>query len=301
MKNPEVNLKENVFKVPTFSPYHELYAYEALWLQQGATFKRIADYFRENPNLLPSDLVRPQEVKHAKEMMEQILADPSLEDIGVRVEGSFDYPSTLKDARNPLRVFYYQGWWDLIHTPSVAVVGARKVSDDGIKRTQKLVKNLVRDGYTIVSGLAEGVDTAAHTTALQLGGKTFAVIGTPLNEIYPKKNRKLQEEIRDNYLVISQVPFLRYAKQDYRSNRSFFPERNITMSALTDATVIVEASDTYGTLFQARAAIDQGRKLFILESCFQNPNISWPAKYLAKGAIRVKSYEDIKKQLHHDI
>ena len=73
------------------------------------------------------------------------------------------------------------------------------------------------------------------------------------------------------------------------------------MSALTDATVIVEASDTSGTLFQARAAIDQGRKLFILESCFQNPNISWPAKYLAKGAIRVKSYEDIKKQLHHDI
>ncbi|MDH8206440.1 DNA-processing protein DprA, partial [Klebsiella pneumoniae] len=77
----------------------------------------------------------------------------------------------------------------------------------------------------------------------------------------------------------SQVPFQRYLDQDYRSNRIFFPERNITMSALTKATIIVEASDTSGTLTQARAALAQGRKLFILESCFQNPSISWPAKY----------------------
>lgn len=116
-----------------------------------------------------------------------------------------------------------------------------------------------------------------------MGGNTIAVIGTPLSHNYPKQNVKLQKKIRENFLLISQVPFQRYLDQDYRSNRIFFPERNITMSALTKATIIVEASDTSGTLTQARAALAQGRKLFILESCFQNPSISWPAKYEALG------------------
>ncbi|EFK6515218.1 DNA-processing protein DprA, partial [Escherichia coli] len=96
---------------------------------------------------------------------------------------------------------------------------------------------------------------------------------------------------------ISQVPFHRYLEQDYRSNRIFFPERNVTMSALTEATIIIEASETSGTLTQARAALAQGRKLFILESCFRNPSITWPARFEAQGAIRVRNYEDIRRHL----
>ena len=107
----------------------------------------------------------------------------------------------------------------------------------------------------------------------------------------------LQEFISKNHLLISQVPFIRYENQDYRMNRLFFPERNVTMSAITEATVIVEASDTSGTLIQARAALQQKRKLFILDSCFKNPSISWPSKYEKKGAIRVRDYEDIKQHL----
>ncbi|QBY43750.1 DNA-processing protein DprA [Arsenophonus nasoniae] len=114
---------------------------------------------------------------------------------------------------------------------------------------------------------------------------------------YPKQNIELQQRIRENYLLISQVPFKRYLDQDYRTNRLFFPERNATMSALSEATIIVEASDTSGTLTQARAALDQGRKLFILDSCFKNSTISWPEKYEARGAIRVKNYQDIKDNL----
>ncbi|WP_250205809.1 DNA-processing protein DprA, partial [Escherichia coli] len=97
--------------------------------------------------------------------------------------------------------------------------------------------------------------------------------------------------------LISQVPFHRYLEQDYRSNRIFFPERNVTMSALTEATIIIEASETSGTLTQARAALAQGRKLFILESCFRNPSITWPARFEAQGAIRVRNYEDIRRHL----
>lgn len=208
-----------------------------------------------------------------------------------------EYPQKLRDARHPIEVLYYQGWWDLVNTPSVAVVGSRKVSDEGVRRTRKLVRCLVNDGFTIVSGLAEGVDTCAHKTALEFGGKTIAVIGTPLSHNYPKQNSELQKKIREEFLLISQVPFQRYLDQDFRSNRIFFPERNVTMSALTEATIIVEASDTSGTLIQARAALAQGRKLFILDSCFHNSSISWPAKYEAQGAIRVRDYDDIRKHL----
>ncbi|WP_223795894.1 DNA-processing protein DprA [Marinobacter sp. F4216] len=295
--SPELDFSERDFTIPAISPYQEMCAYEALWVRKGSTFKRVADLFRDVPSCLPSELVSESEILEASTRLNQLFTKYQLEDLGVRVEGSIEYPSKLKDARNPLRVFYYQGWWDLISTPSVAVVGARKVSENGIRRTRKLVNHLVNDGFTIASGLAEGVDTTAHETALAAGGKTFAVIGTPLTHIYPKKNQALQERLRKEFLIISQVPFLRYETQDYRSNRAFFPERNITMSALTDATIIVEASDTSGTLYQARAAIDQGRKLFILDSCFRNTSITWPEKYLKKGAIRVRDYEDIRKNL----
>ena len=156
---------------------------------------------------------------------------------------------------------------------------------------------LVEAGYTIVSGLAKGVDTVAHATAIACGGNTIAVIGTPITESYPPENRQLQEEIAEKYLLISQVPICRYAEQDYRSNRLFFPERNVTMSAISQATVIVEASDTSGTLAQARAALQQGRKLFILDSCFLNTELSWPRHFEAQGAIRVTSIDDIQAAL----
>ena len=90
---------------------------------------------------------------------------------------------------------------------------------------------------------------------------------------------------------------MRYESQDYRLNRFFFPERNVTMSALTEATVIVEAGQTSGTLIQARAALDQGRKLFILDSCFRDSRLSWPDKFAGKGAVRVRDYDDIRRHL----
>lgn len=97
----------------------------------------------------------------------------------------------------------------------------------------------------------------------------------------------------DEFLVISQVPIIRYSRQTWQGNRLFFPERNATMSALTEATVIVEAGNTSGTLIQARHAIQQGRKLFILDSCFRNSELTWPAQYLESGAIRISEFEEI--------
>jgi DNA processing protein len=146
--------------------------------------------------------------------------------------------------------------------------------------------------------LAAGIDTAALTAAVERGGPVAAVIGTPLGVVYPRENRGLQELIARDHLLISQVPVLRYAVQAPPQNRLFFPERNVTMSALTEGTIIVEAGETSGTLTQARAALHQGRKLFILDSCFNRTDITWPARFEAEGAIRVRTSEDIWAALH---
>ena len=247
---------------------------------------------------MPSELVSEEEIDTALRRVRDQIAHAKIHDFGVRVHGAEDYPDRLRDAAHPVEFLYYRGWWDLIDSPKrIAIVGSRSVSDDGLRRTRKLVKLLVQDGYTIVSGLAKGVDTAAHTTAIDNGGSTIAVIGTPITEYYPPENRALQDLIAEKFLLVSQVPIWRYSTQDYRSNRLFFPERNATMSALAQATVIVEASDTSGTLAQARAALQQGRKLFILDNCFRNPKLTWPAKFQDQGAIRVTGIDDIRAAL----
>lgn len=279
------------------SPQLELGAYEELWLQKGSTFKRIAEKFEEDPSALPSDFVDPNiALQRFHEVIEYLNAR-GVTRFGTRIHHAGEYPLRLREAKHPVELLYYQGIWELSELPSVAIVGSRKASDDGKRRAARLAKMFVERDYVIVSGLATGIDTAAHTAALQAGGRTIGVLGTPLGESYPKENVDLQKLIADEHLLISQVPVLRYSVANIRSNRFFFPERNATMSALTQGTVIVEAAETSGTLTQARAAMYQGRKLFILNSCFERDDINWPAQYEEQGAIRVKEPDDIWQHL----
>ena len=281
------------------SPYRELGAHEALWLRDGMTVKGLADLFREaHPGAVPSDFIDEDEaVEHANEAI-QVLKDAGVDSFGVRVHGAGEYPERLRDARHPVELLCYQGWWELAGTPSVAVVGTRKPSEDGRRRARKMARKLAEAGFTVVSGLAEGIDTEAHTAAMEApDGRTVAVIGTPLSDVYPRANRALQERIARDYLLVSQIPILRYRRQNFRVNRFFFPERNVTMSALTQATVIIEAGESSGTLTQARAAFYQGRKLFILDSCFNRTGLTWPARFERQGAIRVRDFEDVERNL----
>lgn len=276
----------------TISPRREIGAYEALWLEQGATFKTLADRFAKDPTALPSDMVSPSVADACANEVFAIFAKAGVSRFGVRINHAGDYPKKLRDARYPVELLYYQGAWELTEARAVAVVGSRKASPEGVKRAQQIARALVQRDFTVVSGLAEGIDTAAHTEALAENGRTIAVLGTPLSSVYPAANRALQERIANEQLVISQVPVLRYGRQAPPQNRLFFPERNVTMSALTEATIIVEAGETSGSLTQARAALHQGRKLFILDSCFQK-GLTWPARFEAEGAIRVRTAEDI--------
>lgn len=281
----------------TISPFKEMAAYEALWNIDNITFKRLAEIFSKTPDALPSDYISEDEIEYYSELLKPYLLRNSIK-TNIILNYTFDYPIKLRDAKYPVELLYYSGNIDLLKTRGVAVVGSRNPSELGIRRARKLVKLLVQDNITIFSGLADGIDTVSHVTAIENGGKTVAVIGTPLNEFYPRKNMELQKFIAKHHLLISQVPFIKYSRQDYRWNRNFFPERNKTMSALSEATIIIEASETSGTLIQAKAALDQGRKLFILQNCFENKSITWPEKFEKLGAIRVREYEDIKKHLN---
>ncbi len=275
------------------SPRLELGAYEALWLQRGATFKSIAELFARDPSALPSDFVSRSEAEQCAAETFSLLKQRGVHRFGIRVNHAGDYPERLRDAKYPVEMLYYRGAWELTETKSVAVVGTREPTPDGVKRADRLARELVERGYTVVSGLATGIDTTAHRAAIDAKGRTIAVVGTPLGGIYPKVNAELQEEIAASFTVISQVPVLRYERQKPPQNRLFFPERNVTMSALTEATVIVEAGETSGTLIQARAALHQGRKLFILDSCFLRNDLTWPKRFADQGAIRVRKPEDI--------
>jgi len=255
--------------VSSVSPRRELGAYEALWLEPGATFKTIAARFAADPSAVPSDFVSAAIADaRASEVLAR-LKKAGVSRFGIRLNLTGNYPTKLRDARHPVEMLYFQGAWELSETRSVAVVGSRTASEDGLRRATKIARALVDKGFTVVSGLAAGVDRTAHTAAIDAGGHTIAVIGTPIGTYYPKENEALQRQIAEEHLLISQVPVLRYASQHVPQNKLFFPERNVTMSALTEATIIVEASDTSGTLTQARAALQQGRKLFILDSCFE--------------------------------
>lgn len=275
----------------------EIGAYETLWSEHNASFKSLAERFAQHCGARPSDLVPEDEARAvAKRVIDKIRKTVDTR-FDVRVHGEADYPERLRDATHPVELLYFQGAWELITSRAVAVVGTRKPLADGVRRAHQLVRKLVEDGFTIVSGLAEGIDTAAHTAALEAGGRTIGVIGTPLGHVYPKSNAALQEKIAREHLLISQAPLERYEAQNFRVNRFFFPERNKTMAALTEATIIVEAGETSGTLVQAREALKQNRKLFILNSCFEREDLNWPRRFEAQGAIRVRDYANIRREL----
>ena len=168
-----------------------------------------------------------------------------------------------EDAGRDVKI-YAAGDVDLLARPCVSIVGTREVSDDGRARAARLAKELTNSKVVIVSGLARGVDTAALTAAIEAKGAVVAVIGTPLDKAYPAENANLQELICREHLLIS--PF-RIGERTFKAN---FPKRNRVMAALSDATVIVEASDTSGTLHQAAECQRLGRWLFIIRSVAEN-------------------------------
>ena len=162
----------------------------------------------------------------------------------------------------------------LIDRPRIAIVGARKATQEGRRRAAQLARDCARGGVVVVSGLAEGIDYAAHTAAIEHGGKTIAIIGTPLDKVYPTKHAELQQRIYREHLLLS--PFT-WGEKFVPSN---FPERNRIMARLAMVTVIIEASDTSGSLHQALESVQVGHPVFIAAGVLENPKLTWPKRFI---------------------
>lgn len=279
---------DSLFEEDVISPYDELLAYECLYAEHGSSLKKISKA-TTLAGLLPHEafsnefgFIEPNEVDEVKSFLE-----PKLGSFSVAINSTPSWPQKMLDSENPLPLIYFRGDLGLIESKSVSVVGARKASKQGLMRASLIAKQLVDHEITVVTGLAAGVDTAATRASLNNNGRTIGVIGTPIDEYYPKENRLLQEEVARDHLLLSQVPFYKYSNQPFKTKRYYFPERNELMAAISDATIIVEASDTSGTLIQARACLRQGRPLFIMRSCTENTSATWPSRFLEKDNVVV--------------
>lgn len=206
--------------------------------------------------------------------------------------GNQDYPPLLAQTEHSPRFLYVRGKKSLLYEKrTVALVGSRQASDSSKKNTQQLANKLGENGIVIISGLAKGIDVSAHSEALRGGYNTIAVVGTNLNQYYPIENREIQILIEKKGLVVSQF------SPANRTQRWFFPLRNSVMSGLSLATIIMEAGETSGALKQADYALKQNRMVMIPEASLNNPSISWPAKYVKKGAVTFKTPLDVLRKL----
>lgn len=156
----------------------------------------------------------------------------------------------------------------------VAIVGSRDAGELGIRRARRLAAELSELGIVVVSGLAKGIDRAAHDGAMENGGRTIAVIGTPIDKAYPVEHAAIQQAIYTHHCLVSQFA---PGSKVYPSN---FVERNRFMALISNASVIVEAGDGSGTLSQAAETQRLGRHLFIMKNVLDNKSLSWPSKFL---------------------
>lgn len=179
--------------------------------------------------------------------------------LGVHTFRDPGYPARLREIHQLPPVLFSRG--DLrVHDRAVSVVGSRRASDWALAWTRELAGRLASAGVSVVSGLAAGVDTAAHTAALEAGGRTVAVLGTGINRAYPAQNRGLQDRIAREGLVLSQ-----FWPEDPPAKKTF-PIRNATMSGYGQATIVVEAGETSGARIQARVGVEHGRAVILTEA-----------------------------------
>lgn len=266
------------------SPYEELLAYEYLYTLYGSSRSKMSKALYGNGGRPTRAMERIVGMVPDEESIAEVkgYVNDRMGDFSVLVEGTPQFPDSLRADKNPLPVFYYRGDISLVESPCVSVVGTRNTSERGALAARRIATALMEHGITVVAGLAKGIDTEAMTEAIKRGGHVIGVIGTPIDRFYPKENHVLQEEVAAHHLLISQVPIYQYDHQEFKTRRFYFTERNVTMAALSKATVIVEAGETSGTRTQARACMDQGRTLIFLPNVIEST--SWARGFVERGA-----------------
>ena len=194
------------------------------------------------------------------------------------------YPEKLKLINQPPVTLYYRGDISLLKKPAIAVVGSRRATEYGLSVVKKLIPPLVRAGLVIISGMARGIDAAAHWASLKNQGQTVAVLGSGLDIIYPPENSALYRQIQ---LLISQFP---PGTQPEAKN---FPQRNQIIAALAQAVLVIEAGKKSGSLITARYAAEMGKEVFAVPGPITSPQSAGTAWLIQQGAKLVWDVKDI--------
>jgi len=205
--------------------------------------------------------------------------------------GDDDYPELLTQLRDPPQLLYVKGNREALHLPALAIVGSRNPTDGGARNAFDFARHLAKCGFCIVSGLAQGIDAAAHRGALDAGAVTVAILGNGIDSIYPPSNRELAEEIIKKGAVVSEYP------PGTPPMRPYFPQRNRLISGLSLGTLVVEAARRSGSLITARLSSEQGREVFALPGSIHNPLARGCHALLRDGAKLVESADDIMAEL----
>ena len=187
----------------------------------------------------------------------------------------------------PRQLYVASGKEIPIPGPRTAIVGSRKATREGIEVAGSIASFLARKGVVIVSGLAEGIDASAHEGAIKAAGSTIAVLGTSLDKFYPAKNAELQKTIMREHWAVSQFA------GGHPTEPKNFVLRNRTMALISDASIIVEAGESSGSLHQGWEALRLGRPLFIWKSIMSDSSLKWPKKMLEYGAVELNDPEEV--------
>uniref|UniRef100_UPI00333E4BDB DNA-processing protein DprA n=1 Tax=Castellaniella defragrans TaxID=75697 RepID=UPI00333E4BDB len=205
-----------------------------------------------------------------------------------------DYPPNLLELHAPPPMLYLKGRPELLQRPAIAIVGARSATAGGMDNARAFARHLAQQGWCIVSGLASGIDAAAHEGALEAGpeaGGTIAVLGTGIDIVYPARNRVLAHRVAADGLLVSEFPL------GARALPFFFPMRNRIVAALTRGTLVVEAARQSGSLITARLASELGREVFAIPGSIHSPLSRGCHALIRQGAKLVESGEDILEEL----
>jgi DNA processing protein len=227
--------------------------------------------------------VKPEYLEAARELIGRVTAQ------GVRLLTVLDddYPANLQLVYNRPPFIWVRGDLTPADFRAIAVVGTRQATPDGLRRAARLAHGLAEAHVTVLSGLARGIDTAAHAAALDANGRTVAVVGQGiLTPVYPRENQDLADQICERGAVVSQF------WPDAPPRPMNFPMRNVVMSGMAMGTVVVEASSTSGAKMQARLALEHGKRLFLLESLVNSQE--WAQRYAARpGVTVVRNLDDV--------
>ena len=249
---------------------------------------------RLRPEAIESIALRDRQADAEREL--ERLREIEGADVLVLDDGA--YPSLLREIADPPITLYVRGRWaECLDAPCVGIVGSRRCSTYGQNVALMLARDLASRGVTVVSGLARGIDAAAHRGALEAGGRTVAVLGTGLDEVYPRDHRKLAAEILERGgALVTQFPL---GTPPVAEN---FPYRNRIISGLSLGVVVVEAAENSGSLITARLAIEQNREVYAVPGNITSRN-SFGTNYLIKGAGAklVQAWQDVVAEFPPDI